>query len=322
MTDPRLTIIAIAKNEGMFLLEWLAHNYAIGVDHVVIGTNDCEDGSDALLDAVARHFPLTHLDNSAPAPGFTIHQRGMARVMEQPEARNSDWLMHIDPDEFVNIRSADGQFKPFLRSHEANDAIAICWKNFGNNGRRTWDGGLVTDAFWSCEDALSNATAHKTVFRADVFEHTTPHMPKGPSKPSDELRLVNAEGKILPNDRLYNARNTGYRFVPETLTWEGAYVAHFMVKSWDLSRMKVHRGSCNKGSDERRRPGTGKYKKYNVNRAADFTLQATREARLEWLHKMMAVPEIADLHYGCLEWFFAMQRQMMRADAEPVAMIG
>ncbi|PKP84385.1 MAG: hypothetical protein CVT80_08490 [Alphaproteobacteria bacterium HGW-Alphaproteobacteria-2] len=37
------------RNEGPYLLEWLAHHIAAGVSDFLIYSNDCEDGSDAML---------------------------------------------------------------------------------------------------------------------------------------------------------------------------------------------------------------------------------------------------------------------------------
>ncbi len=41
------------RNEGPYILEWLAHHRAIGVRDALIYSNDCDDGSDALLDLLA-----------------------------------------------------------------------------------------------------------------------------------------------------------------------------------------------------------------------------------------------------------------------------
>ena len=56
-TDPLLRDVeAFATCEGSaaeaaaFLLDWLAHHLACGVTHVVALSNDCDDGTDALLD--------------------------------------------------------------------------------------------------------------------------------------------------------------------------------------------------------------------------------------------------------------------------------
>ncbi len=46
----RFVIATPMKNEGPFIVEWVAHNLAIGVDDIAVFSNDCSDGSDALLD--------------------------------------------------------------------------------------------------------------------------------------------------------------------------------------------------------------------------------------------------------------------------------
>ena len=45
------TVITTMKNEGAFLLEWVAHHKALGFDDLVICTNDC---TDATTDKVLR----------------------------------------------------------------------------------------------------------------------------------------------------------------------------------------------------------------------------------------------------------------------------
>ncbi|WP_438960477.1 glycosyltransferase family 2 protein [Nereida sp.] len=57
-----MNILAITcvKNEGPYLVDWLAHLRAIGVDHVLAFSNDCEDGTDQLLDECATKGWLTH----------------------------------------------------------------------------------------------------------------------------------------------------------------------------------------------------------------------------------------------------------------------
>ncbi|MFN4129742.1 MAG: glycosyltransferase family 2 protein, partial [Paracoccaceae bacterium] len=46
----RTAIVTTMKNEGPFILEWIAYHRAIGVDDFLIYTNDCTDGTDTMLD--------------------------------------------------------------------------------------------------------------------------------------------------------------------------------------------------------------------------------------------------------------------------------
>ena len=43
-------VLSTMKNEGPFVLEWVAHHRAIGFDGFVIFSNDCTDGTDRILD--------------------------------------------------------------------------------------------------------------------------------------------------------------------------------------------------------------------------------------------------------------------------------
>ena len=42
--------ILCVRNQAAFLLEWLAHHRAVGFDKFLIFSNDCQDGTDTLLD--------------------------------------------------------------------------------------------------------------------------------------------------------------------------------------------------------------------------------------------------------------------------------
>ena len=64
----RFVIVTPMKNEGPFILEWVAHNLAIGADVIAIFSNDCTDGSDALLDRLDEMGKLRHFDNSSKKP--------------------------------------------------------------------------------------------------------------------------------------------------------------------------------------------------------------------------------------------------------------
>ncbi len=52
-----------ARNEGSYLLDWIAYHRSIGFDHIFIYTNDNTDGSDDLLDRLAYTGAVTWLRN-------------------------------------------------------------------------------------------------------------------------------------------------------------------------------------------------------------------------------------------------------------------
>ncbi|MFN6951607.1 MAG: glycosyltransferase family 2 protein [Albidovulum sp.] len=50
IADPQMRVASCMKDEGPFILEWLAWHRAAGVTDFVTFTNDCTDGTDRLLD--------------------------------------------------------------------------------------------------------------------------------------------------------------------------------------------------------------------------------------------------------------------------------
>ena len=62
----RSLIVTTQKNEGAFLLEWLAHHKSIGFDDILVLSNDCSDGNDTMLDRLQDMGELTMCVTTVP----------------------------------------------------------------------------------------------------------------------------------------------------------------------------------------------------------------------------------------------------------------
>lgn len=321
MNTPRATVIATQKNEGLFLVEWIAHHLGVGFDHIVIATNDCEDGSVELIEEIGRHFPVSRIENSDILSGHTIQSSATTRALRHPAARKADWVIHIDIDEFVNFPTGQPAIKPLLERFDTADAVALMWRMFGDANRQHWDGGQVTESFLFGQDIAraDGVRAHKTIFRPSVFGATTPHMPKRPSKPPEALRVVNTRGEALPVARHYDDRHSAYNVPPALHAWDHAYVNHYAVKSADLTAVKLMRGDANGRAVHHRRSGTRQFEDFNRNSVIDPTILRSRPARTRVMNRMLAIPGILDAHLACLGWFFDRKRALVaeaaRSDA-------
>lgn len=145
---PRVMIATCIKNEGPFILEWLAWNKAIGVQDIVVFSNDCSDGSDLLLDRLHEIGEVIHLPNPAFLSGsFAFQPKALKYAQSLPEFRNADYFLSIDVDEFLNIRVGDGTISALIMAAGEFDALSISELNHGSNSREHFEPGWVMDQF-------------------------------------------------------------------------------------------------------------------------------------------------------------------------------
>ena len=62
-SQKKYLVISTMKDEGPYILEWLAYHRAIGFTDFLIYTNDCSDGTDLLLDRLQHNGIVTHVRN-------------------------------------------------------------------------------------------------------------------------------------------------------------------------------------------------------------------------------------------------------------------
>ena len=147
-SDPEVTIVTCMKNEGPFLLEWLAYHRSIGVKKFVVFTNDCTDGTDLMLDRLDEMGLVTHLPNPASFVNSTFFQpTALKFAAELPQVKRSDYVMAIDVDEFVAIRSGQGQFRDLLAAAGPFHALSMSELNFNSAGIEKFEDTWITEAF-------------------------------------------------------------------------------------------------------------------------------------------------------------------------------
>ncbi|KAA2317192.1 FkbM family methyltransferase [Pseudooceanicola sediminis] len=145
---PRIAIVTCMKNEGPFLLEWLAYHRAIGVTDFVIFTNDCTDGTDRMLDRLDAAGVVTHLPNPATLVGSTYFQPvALKYACQLPQVRRADYVMCIDVDEFVTIRAGAGRFSDLLQAAGPFHALSMSELNFTSSATWGFEDCWLTERF-------------------------------------------------------------------------------------------------------------------------------------------------------------------------------
>ena len=141
----RITAVSMMKDEGPFVLEWIAHHLAVGFTDIVVYTNDCSDGTDDMLIRL-EELGLAHHRRNVIPEGLRPQPSALNHAQAEPLVGESDWVLVFDADEFLCIRYGDGTLDTLLDAVKAQDAngIVITWRIFGSGGVHVWSRDPVT----------------------------------------------------------------------------------------------------------------------------------------------------------------------------------
>lgn len=195
MTTAALHTLAILTicNEAAFLLDWLAHHRAIGFTDFLVFSNDCTDGSDAMLDRLQELGHVEHRPNPGPYDERGIQFTALKAAADMPVVQQADWVMSVDIDEFVNIHVGDGTLNALFEELPEATAVTLTWRLFGNAGQISYDDRPVPDVFTQAARLDMNwpwrAAMFKTLYRNDgTYGRPGVHRPRA----LDKSRLAKA----------------------------------------------------------------------------------------------------------------------------------
>ena len=130
--DQKITAVTCVKNEGPFLLEWIAFHTLLGVTDFLFYSNGCSDHTDSLLDALAQSGVVQHLPN--PATGRSYQMEALKHAARQPLVTQADWVWIADVDEFLNIHVGAGRIPDLITACGNPQAISVSFQFFANGG--------------------------------------------------------------------------------------------------------------------------------------------------------------------------------------------
>lgn len=251
----RAAILSMMKDEGPRLLEWLAYHRLIGFDAVWVYTNDCRDGTDALLDRLAAMGLCHHLRNAVP-PGQKPQPHALGLAERNRDLLDTDWLLVIDADEFLHVRTGDGTLAALLGACPAGvEGVAINWRMMGSNGIEGWSPDPLLPQFTRGAPAdFRRGWGVKTLFRPYPWVKLGIHRPgvKGAKQHPDRLAAlmarvwVNGSGRRMPPGFMAD----GWRGSAATVGYDLAEIAHFAVQSREAYLLRGDRGNVNLKPDK------------------------------------------------------------------------
>ncbi|SDI09885.1 glycosyltransferase family 2 protein [Lutimaribacter saemankumensis] len=195
--------VLTVRNEGAFLLEWLAHHRAVGFTDFLIFSNDCQDGTDAMLDRLDAMGIVTHKRNDGPYDKGGIQFTALKAAEKLPIVQRADWILPLDVDEFVNIHTGDRTLPALLAALPDATAITLTWRLFGNADVVHFEDTPVTRQFTRAAPVVMHwpwrSAMFKTLYRNDgTYGKLGVHRPR---KPDDDrlaqARWFDGEGREL-----------------------------------------------------------------------------------------------------------------------------
>ncbi|WP_340314041.1 glycosyltransferase family 2 protein [Rhizorhabdus argentea] len=298
---PRIMLIATMRNEGPFLIEWVAYHRLIGFTDILVCTNDCDDGSPDLLDALQEQGLLHHL-RCYPAPDEQAQLFAYRTAEAELGGQWADVLMVLDADEFLNIHVGDGGVIDLLGAVPEATSVLINWRIFGSSGHRSWSADPVTRRFLRAAPLSHGVNrSFKTLFtRADAYH--CPLLPHGPGHAKadrlGELHAVDGAGTPLPSR--FACAEEFLQSDPDAVTWSLAQVNHYNTRSWEDYLAKHHRGG---GLGPERWDRDSNWAAFNRNEELDLTIQRHRTALDHSVSEILSIPSVQRRYEDCLIFY-------------------
>lgn len=296
----RVTVVTAMKNEGPFILDWIAHNRAIGIDRHLVYTNDCSDGTELLLDLLSE-AGVTRRDNPYRALG-KVPQHGAFRAAESEAAvTEADWLLTLDVDEYINIHVGDGRIADLLAAVPEAHVISMPWRLFGNGDAHRFEDRPVTAQFTCCAPLYAprpiQAWAFKSLFRnAELFRRLGVHRPKGlEASIANQLIWVDGSGGDLPP----SVWRTAWRMSKGHWGYDLVTLNHYAARSAESFLVKRDRGRVNHTTRDQ---GEAYWFKMNQNAEEDRSIQRFAVRAADEKAALLALPGVAEAHDTSVAW--------------------
>ncbi len=288
------TVATTMKNEGAFLVEWLAHHKALGFDHVVICTNDCEDATrDMALRLQAMGLVRHHATKIWPVTG--IQRSALKQIRRYGEVTGADWLWVCDADEFLVVKIGDGTVQALAAAaSDAARVISVPWRVFAPQAGSDVVRGAVTRACLRAEPHTGGADAGGPVYCKSLLRGL-----EGVHRIGIHTAVAR-EGEELTREL-----PGGVAHVPQhhpmfvAADYRVAQVNHYALRSRGSFLVKRARGRVNHAS----KPMEIDYwDRFDVEGVPCHAIRRYDDAATGWTARLMADRKLAALHHAAVEW--------------------
>ncbi|WP_321573007.1 glycosyltransferase family 2 protein [Tabrizicola oligotrophica] len=297
----QVTAVSMMKDEGPFVIEWVAHHLAVGFTDLVVYTNDCSDGTGDMLIRL-EEFGLCHHRRNVIPEGIRPQPSALNHAQDEPVVGQSDWVMVFDADEFLSIRYGNGTLDDLIGAAKAQQAngIVVTWRIFGSGGVVDWSRAPVSEQYLlAAPQSWNKGWGVKTLFTFDPdYWKLGIHRPKMKTRHiktefPDQVKWLNGSGREMEDYFKFR----GWRSITRTVGYDWVQLNHYAVKSVDSYAIRKMRGNVNNKADKY---NSDYWSLQDRNEVRDDTMLRYSEARNRIIGQLLADPELNRLHQAAV----------------------
>ena len=255
-----LAIVAILKNEGPYVLEWVEYHRSIGFQKFFLYNNDSTDNVKELL----APYIQAGIVELIPWSGQTRQMDAYNDALNK-HIRDCKYIATIDLDEFITFGN-QGTLA-WLNQHIVNgvSGVGINWLIFGSSGRKNKPDGLVLESYTQRSEASFKKNLHTKIIvdPRRVLGYCNPHF----AVPLLGYHAINVSDEPMSGP-----------FSPSTQSDVPPLVYHYFCKSLEEFALKRSRGMADN-------PNITEHDRNEVTDASMLPKAAEVKKRLAYLYE-------------------------------------
>ncbi len=309
----RITSVTPMKNEAPYLLEWVAYHRMIGVNDILVFSNDCRDGTDLMLERLDEMGVLRHYPNPSMFTGSTKHHLQVIRYINSGQRlRRSDWVVHLDVDEFICVHPGAGKLADLFAALPDANMIVMNQLNFGSGGLDRFEDGLQIDRSRYCWALTGpyhpkvDRRGTKTLTHASAGAKSwNNHSPVFPRDGVGRVRPVNGSGVPLEIDLTRDLKS----LVAPHYGFDVVQLNHYPLRSVEGFLLKADRGNANHAD-----PGDlmAYWRRYDRNDREETAILRHVDAVATARDELLQDAELRSLHTAAMEHAGARIRELLQ----------
>jgi hypothetical protein len=136
-----LSIVAILKNEALYIREWIEYHLLVGVERFYLYDNESEDNLKEVLEPYIKRGVVVYTLWAGKMQQVPVYNDAVLKYKSETK-----WLAIIDADEFI-VPLQDDSVPQFLKDYEQYPAVVLNWFVFDCGGHIKQPRGLVIENY-------------------------------------------------------------------------------------------------------------------------------------------------------------------------------